>query len=67
MQTPNFFQNPPKGRLWGMAHGSIRIQEGDPNLIAAAAALIGVSEIFETASANRARPCCRIGRGRRQT
>jgi hypothetical protein len=29
MQTPNFFQNPPKGRLRGMAHGSIRIQEGD--------------------------------------
>jgi hypothetical protein len=32
MQTPNFFQNPPKGRLRGMAHGSIRIQEGEPAL-----------------------------------
>ena len=32
MQTPNFFHNPPKGRLRGMAHGSIRIQEGEPAL-----------------------------------
>jgi hypothetical protein len=30
---PDILQNLPKGRLRGQAHGSIRIQEGEPNAI----------------------------------
>jgi hypothetical protein len=28
--SPDFLQHPLKRRLWGKAHGSIRIQEGEP-------------------------------------
>src|SRR4051794_17398024 len=29
-QLPHVFQNPPKTRFWGVTHGSICIQEGQP-------------------------------------